>query len=85
LGGAPSDYTRVVNPSAARKSSPPVSPGLIKPTPASGGGAQAGGSAQPAGGAAAGGGQRDWLPIVIGLGVIALIAIGLVIAFVLLR
>jgi hypothetical protein len=69
LGGAPSDYTRVVRPNTPIKQAPPVSPGVIKP---------ATGSPQVQGGAAAGG-QRDWLPVVIGLGVILLVAIGLVI------
>ena len=72
IGGAPSDYTRVIRPNTPMKPAPPVSPGLIKPTP---GGAQAGAGGQT--------GQRDWMPIVIGLGVIALIALGLVIVFLL--
>jgi hypothetical protein len=70
MGGAPSDYTRVVRPNTPVRQAPPVSPGLIKPA--------AGGAQQPAP-APASGGQRDWMPVVIGLGVILLIAIGLVI------
>jgi hypothetical protein len=53
------------------KQTPPVSPGLIKPAPSA--------APQPAAGGGASGGQRDWLPIVIGLGVILLIGIALVI------
>jgi hypothetical protein len=66
-----------VRPNAPIKQAPPVSPGLIKPAPAA--------APHPAAAGGAAGGQRDWLPIVIGLGVILLIAIALVIYLLLRR